>query len=84
MYTIMQHVLDMRTFALNGQWETALFSSIICFESRKMSDRSVWAFKINKEFTDRLLLGSFYNKQLKCSNKELMHLMIHSSLFVRG
>ena len=48
----------MQALALNGKWENALISSI-CFESMKMSDCSVWAFKRIVGFDDRLLLGFF-------------------------
>ena len=61
---IVQHMLDMQALALNGEWENALILSI-CFESMKMSDRSVWAFERNVGFTDRLLLGSFTEKTFK-------------------
>jgi len=64
LHMIVQHVLDMQTLALNGEWENALILSI-CFEGMKMSDRSVWAFERNVGFTDRLLLGSFTEKMFK-------------------
>jgi hypothetical protein len=80
LHMIVQHVLDMQTLALNGEWENALILSI-CFEGMKMSDRSVWAFERNVGFTDRLLLGSFTEKMFI---KELMYVTTHSSFFVRG
>ena len=33
-----------------------------------MSDRSVWAFERNVGFTDRLLLGSFTEKNVQTNN----------------
>lgn len=39
--TIMQYVLDMQPLALNEEWENALIFNIF-FESKKMSDYSVW------------------------------------------
>jgi hypothetical protein len=38
----------------------------------------VWAFERNVGFTNKLLLSYFMEK---CSNKELMYVMIHSSFF---
>jgi len=70
-----QHVLDMQALALKGEWENALILSI-CSKSMKMSDYSVWAFERNVGFTNKLLLSYFMEK---CSNKELMYVMIHSS-----
>ena len=64
LHMIVQHVLDMQALALNGEWENALILSI-CFEGMKTSNRSVWAFKRNVGFTDRLLLGSFTEKMFK-------------------
>ena len=45
-----------------------------------MSDYMVWAFESNVGFTNRLLL-SYFTK--KCSNKELMYVIIHSSFTSR-
>jgi hypothetical protein len=64
LHAIVQDVLDMQVLALNGEWENALILGI-CFESMKVSDRSVWAFERNVGFTDRLLLGSFTEKMFK-------------------
>jgi hypothetical protein len=80
LHMIVQHVLDMQALALNGEWENALILSI-CFEGMKMSNHSVWVFERNVGFTDRLLLGFFTEK---CSNKELVYITTHSSLFVSG
>ena len=77
---IVWYVLDMQALALNEQWENALILSI-CFESMKMSNRSVWAWERNVGFTDRLLLGSFMEKY---SSKELVYVIIHSSFFVKN
>ena len=44
-----------------------------------MSDRSVWAFEINVGFMDRLLLGSFTNKNVQAKNS-CMSQHIHVSL----
>jgi hypothetical protein len=47
----------------------------ICFESKNMSDYSVWAFKRDVRFTDTFLLGFFTKK--KCSSKELVYVIKH-------
>ena len=57
-------MLDMQALELNEEWENALILSI-CFESMKMSDRSVWAFERNVGFTNKLLLGSFEERTFK-------------------
>ena len=44
----------------------------------KMSDRSVWEFKRNLVFTNRLLLGYFMEK---FSNRKLVYLIIHQRFF---
>ena len=67
LHMILQHVFDMQALALNEEWKNALILSI-CFESMKMSDRSVWAFERNIGFTDRLLLGSFTEKNIQTKN----------------
>ena len=61
---IVQHVLDMQTLVLNGEWKNALILSI-SFEIMKMSDCSVWAFERKVGLTDMLLLGSCTGKIFK-------------------
>ena len=78
LHMIVQHVLDMQALALNGEWENTLILST-CFEGMKTSDRSVWAFERNVGFMDRLLLGSFTNKNVQAKNS-CMSQHIHVSL----
>ena len=68
----------MQALSVNGEWGNSLS---ICFKSIKMSDRSVWAFERNIEFTDRLY---WVLSRGKCLSKEHVYFIIHSSLFVRG
>lgn len=61
LYMIVQHVLEMQALARNGEQKNALIFNI-CFESMNMSDRrNVW-------FIDRLLLGSFTEKNVQAMN----------------
>ena len=64
LHMIMQHVLDMQALALNKEWKNALILSM-CYDSMKMSNRSVWAFERNAGFTDKLLLGPSKEKMFK-------------------
>ena len=67
LHMIVQHMLDMQALTLNGKWENVLILSI-CFEGMKMSDHNVWTFEINVGLMDRLLLGSFTEKNGQAKN----------------
>jgi hypothetical protein len=58
---------DKQALASNGDWKNAMILSI-CFESKNMSDYSVWAFKRDVRFTDTFLLGFLTKKNVQARN----------------
>lgn len=64
LYMIVQHVVNMQSLILQGEWEKfAIFS--ILWESMGREERSIWSHARQVGFTDRFLLGSFTEKMFK-------------------
>jgi hypothetical protein len=64
LYMITQHVNNMQTLILQGEWtNVAIFS--ICLQSLGFRERTVWSFERQSGFVDRYLMGSFTEKMFK-------------------
>jgi hypothetical protein len=58
LYMIVQHVVNMQSLILQGEWEKfAIFS--ILWESMEREERSIWSHARQVGFMDCFLLGSF-------------------------
>jgi hypothetical protein len=61
---ITQHILNMKTLILQGEWtNVAIFS--ICLQNLGFRDRTIWSFERQSGFLDRYLLGSITEKMFK-------------------
>jgi hypothetical protein len=64
LYMIVQHVVNMQSLILQGEWENfAIFS--ILWESMGREECSIWSHARQVGFTDRFLLGSFIERMFK-------------------
>jgi hypothetical protein len=64
LYIIVQHVVNMQSLILQGEWEKfAIFS--ILWESMGREERSIWSHARQIGFTDHFLLGSFTERMFK-------------------
>jgi hypothetical protein len=64
LYMIVQHVVNMQSLILKGEWEKfAIFS--ILWESMGREERSIWSHARQVGFMDRFLLDSFIERMFK-------------------
>lgn len=64
LYMVVQHVVNMQSLILQGEWEKFVIFSIL-FGSLERGERTIWSHVRQVGFTDRLLLGSFTEKMFK-------------------
>ena len=64
LYMLVKHVVDIQALILQGEWEKLAILSLV-YESMGYRERSIWSQERMIGFVDRLLLGSWTDKEFR-------------------